>query len=479
MRALSEPFEISGHWFVPENPNRKVSGVLAYTPQRTELRLLESFEPIQRQLAQGIVERPVIYGKTEKSEAVTVLRAVLDGGSLSFGAAGMSTPENWLCLRTIYGDYVKAEPTFEKMRCRVPGLPVWQSQKLVEHSYQTHDDGHGEYTNYRIHDPPVEKIPLSDSEIESEWFIEITKSLSHFNVAVKIEGWFTIQPRTPQPLAWFLEQQEKMATLLTLLAGTQMLPDALQVPATKPPRQASVLFSRPDVTYCDYKNVHDFFLPRCDLGAEWSEIIQKWWEVWPKITSPGQLAMSIFGSRDLWPHIEFLSWMQALEGLHRALCKGVYMDPAAYEAVKETIVDAIPSEVSSAHRDALKSKIRYGNELSLAKRLKELAERLGEPIRLKIFGVGAKVPRTWIDTRNFYTHWDEALRENILSGQEMMNSNLRLSLFLRCLYLNLVGVPDSALSAALGGVHRASQWLIQINGRERRALAAKGEPGAP
>ena len=76
--------------------------------------------------------------------------------------------------------------------------------------------------------------------------------------------------------------------------------------------------------------------------------------------------------------------------------------------------------------------------------------------------------REWIDTRNYYTHWDEGLRANVLDGQEMYYANIRTRHFLRVLYLNLIGIPEEALIKSTSNPSAISQHLIQINAIERR-----------
>lgn len=477
MQPLSESFEVHGYWFLPDNHNYKIPGTLSYTPGRTELRLLQSFQAFPHALIHPLVESPVIYGITQKGEPVTILRAVRDTVSFSAGGGGLATPETWLCLLTVYGAYVENRPTFKEMRCRVPGLHIWQSQRLVEYSSEADNDAKTYNTSYRIVGRPAETVQIAADDFELDWYVEHTTSTGQFNVEVRSVGWFGIRPSAPQTVEWYVEQQQKIITLLTLLAGTPMSPDALSVPTGEPHRYASLLFTRQDVKYCSYKNLHEFFIPRGAIGAVLSEIVIKWFNAYPDVATPSQLAMSVYGSERLWQHVEFLSWMQALEGFHRGLLEGVYMDTKDYETVKSALATAIPSIVQPPHREALRSRIRYGNELSLAKRLNELADRLSESVRLQVLGPSGKIPRSWIDTRNFYTHWDEELRPNTLNGQGMLHANHRMSLFLKALYLDLAGVPSTAISSALGGHSNAAQWLIQINAQDRAKEAAekKGE----
>lgn len=98
------------------------------------------------------------------------------------------------------------------------------------------------------------------------------------------------------------------------------------------------------------------------------------------------LALSTMASEELWAHMQLLSLMQALEGLHRALFPGFYMDPTQYDLIRNELTDAIPKSVSPDHRASLENRLRYGNEISLAKRLAQLAELLPLELRTRVLG---------------------------------------------------------------------------------------------
>lgn len=204
------------------------------------------------------------------------------------------------------------------------------------------------------------------------------------------------------------------------------------------------------------------------MNVDLAEIVVRWFDIYPKIHMPSQLALSVLVSDKLWLHVEFLSLMQALEGLHRGLFEGDYMEKAQYKLVMKALCDAIPPELSPDHKDALSSRIRYGNQISLSKRLDKLAEQLSQKIRTMILGPNGKVPRQWIDTRHYYTHWDEELRANVLDSQGMYNANVRMRHFLRALYLNLMGVPEQAILSSLCNASNSSQHLAQLNAIEYR-----------
>jgi hypothetical protein len=74
-----------------------------------------------------------------------------------------------------------------------------------------------------------------------------------------------------------------------------------------------------------------------------------------------------------------------------------------------------------------------------------------------------------VDTRNYYTHWDEALRPNILSDEAMDGANARLTAFLQTIYLHLAGAKADTLEAAFDGRSLNSLHLQQLNSIQRQS----------
>lgn len=188
------------------------------------------------------------------------------------------------------------------------------------------------------------------------------------------------------------------------------------------------------------------------------------------IDTVAALAMSVMASKELWLHVRFLSLFQALEGFHRTFYKGRYVEDEAYDVVDGNICDAMRANVGKNPESTLKPSKKGRNRYSLRERIRELEQRLTQEIRLHLFGVENSVPKSWIDTRNYYTHWDERLRNSILDDQEMYYANIRMSHFLNTLFRLLVGVPASDIEKAFDGTSDAAQELIGINIIARRAV---------
>lgn len=470
-RALNEVFDAVGEWHLPETPEQKIAGTLRYSPHRTELHLNEAFQPLRGSVHVGDDSQfyAQIYGVTREGEAMTLLNAQRTGVSFAFGSGGLRQPERVLSSCLLVGAHVPPDFVYPKVRFRVPGLQVWLSRPIVEQSH-LHDDGAGGLTfSYHVRRLPEEttRVPRIDASLlwGNSWR---AKADPFTSVSVTVSGWITIHPDAPRTLEWYMEQQRELTTMLAFLAGAPMSPDCIQASTDESHHEVSAMVALHDAKYCPYTNLDDFYMPRNAMGIDLALVVGNWFERYPKVHKPSQLALSVLASERLWLHVEFLSLIQALEGFHRGLFDGNYMTDEEYDSVKKALGDAIPPEVSSDHKDALRSRIRYGNQFSLRKRLDEVAALLPEFLRLMILGGDGEVPRRWVDTRNYYTHWDEELRSNILDDQGMYYANVRMGHLLRALYLDFMGIAKEAIHASLCNASKVSQHLAQLNAIDRR-----------
>lgn len=465
--ALTEPFEAMGDWFLPGNRDHQVSGVLSYGTEQTELRLNAPLEPMPQTVRFGIDDHrkyPTVYGFTNAAEAVTVLGATQPGSSFVASSGGFRTPTCLYCNVVIIGGHVASEALYTEMLCRIPGLEAWLSPQSIHKSY--HDGRFSLSTADRLAEPfPVHQL---DGGLIFRTSNEV--AFGAHSASIQNHGHVCLEPREPQRLDWYCEQLPKITSLITLLAGSPMTVDKITLATGMPGQLLSVLAHQYGAKYCSFTQEFDFFLPRSAISEHIAEILNKWLSLYPKVQSACGLALSVINSYGLWPHVEFLSLMQALEGLHRSLYPGTYMDADDYADVRDTLVKAIPEKVSSSHRSALCSRIKYGNEVALRKRIQKLVECLSPLLQKAVFGDEGAALEAWLATRNYYTHWDDALRSQILGTDEMHYAGVRLKMFLRTLYLQLAGVSEDALVAALNNNSDVSRHLKAVHAMERRAV---------
>lgn len=475
--AIPECAEFAGEWWLPADGEgaRKVAGTLSWTDESASLSLHDAFTPM-RGTIYGNEERryAAVHGTTTTSDLVTILQASYGGGGFAIGQAGLREAERIVSSWVIVGAHVAEETRYSELRLRVPGLEVWVSRSGVTMSLIEKMAERPATVLYTVEGMSEEITPIPSAALSLAWGIDRKFSGNLMSdIEVRTSAALRISAQEPQTLEWFIMQFGKAMTLMSFIAGAPMGTD--YVSAKLPDgRLVDVLVALRASKRCTNKDPGKFFMCRGGMQADLGEVFLRWYERYDSIASPSQLALSVFSSEGLWPHVEFLSLMQALEGFHRATMDGRYMDDTAYQSVAGTLAQAIPAQVGPDHRAALKARLHWGNEVSLRKRLDALVERLDLSLRERLLGGDGTVPRSWIHTRNYYTHWDDEAREDAMDGMAMHVACARMRLLLRALYLDLVGIPKEAIAKALDGACKESQYLVGLNTAEYR----KANPGS-
>ena len=467
VRPLNIPVTTVGHWFIPENPSRSVSGTLAYDGQLSVLNLTDSLEPLLvGKVTAGYAKGyRVVHGATRDLGKVSLFDAAQMGLAFNISQEQMAQQERLRATTLIIGRHVDPDTMIRRMDFRIPGLEIWLSRQVIwnEITPPTANSPALQIVHVVTPTPEIIAVPSIDGTVSFTINVpmSISNEVTRFSIAAT--GTLTITSKTGQNLAWFLEQYGYVEALIALLAGCPMPVDQIQARFNDEQTAYDVLLALPKIPHCTATSVNDFFVFRGLLGAQFQGLIQRWFAEKSKLQLSVGLAANILASQDLWTHLEFLSLLQALEGFHRATFDGTYMADADYDKVKKALGDAIPSTLTGAHKSSLKSRIRYGNEYSLQKRLNELVAWLPDPVHLLAIGAAGDFPRPWIDTRNFFTHWDKELEKKVVTGQALYEANVRLGVLLRVVYLHSVGVDAQILEKALNGTNPLAQHLIQLN----------------
>lgn len=470
MHTLSETIEIAGEWWLPDKPKEVVSGILHFSPLGIVLHLNQAFAPLSGAIRPGD-QNPkyaAVHGITVKGEAVTLFNAQQLDTSIHFGSGGLKQPGRTYARVLAFGAHLPANFQFKKVSFRVPGLEIWLGEQIISHKIEFVNENKLTVMSYTLDRMPDETFHLGSIDADLSWYYGWSSKVDPYkSIRVDISACFSFQPKTEKTIDWFLKHYNTLITMLSLLSGHPLVTDAIQAKLDDS-HQVDILVITSKAEQSEHNHPKDFFLSRPTISAPLEMYCNQWFGLATKVDKPVSLARSVLASEKLWLHVEFLSLMQSLEGLHRSLYDGSYMAESEYEQVKSALIKAIPGTVQRDHKDALKSRIRYGNQISLRKRLAELADILSPESRANIFGGDGCVPGSWIDTRNYYTHWDHELLPNVLDDQSMYYANVRMRHFIRVLYACLMGISNEDIIMAFQGISRIAQQLAHINIVEKR-----------
>ncbi len=433
--SLDDIFETGGQWYLPENPDQKVHGLLRYSSKGTELLLDGIFREVDSVFSHQLHSYPVIHGITREGKAVSLFKMYQSGMQMGSGLGGMHFNEQLHSSQLIFGAHVHPDFRFRKLCLRVPGLQHWLSKPIVERSYENDEETGRTTCHVRLLpvDELVTRIPSIDANLEWEIHCHEFNVLDPIaNVQIDITAWVTVQPDTAQPLDWYFQQMSKLNTLLSFMAGVSMSPDRIDAYDDSEHDHASILWTFGNRKCCGLTQQRDFFMPLAIVERPLAALLQKWFEVYPAIQHPTALAESVFasGRERLWIHMEFLAWMQALEGLQRALPVGF-----------------MPQVIPKRRKRP-----------TLRERMDALTGVLPARLRNHILDEDT-VPQSWIDTRDYYTHWIDEKRAIVLDTGGIWDAIVRAKTLMVALFLHVAGVPLAAFAEAFKGTSDLAQGL--------------------
>ena len=140
----------------------------------------------------------------------------------------------------------------------------------------------------------------------------------------------------------------------------------------------------------------------------------------------------------------FLSLIQAIESFHQRIYGGEYLSDENYKKVYDTLVNAIPNGVKIDFKESLENKLKYGNEFSLRKRLKEIFDKYQEILNVFIENKNTFIEKV-VDTRNYQTYHDEDLKERSASGKKLYHLTQKLKILLEICLLTELGFSSEEI----------------------------------
>lgn len=205
------------------------------------------------------------------------------------------------------------------------------------------------------------------------------------------------------------------------------------------------------------KSTGHMLILRSDFGGREAEAIGNWLGESQRLHDTIVLYLSgVYGSGFL--ETKLLALTQAVEAFHRQFRAGVYMDQQVFDTdVFRPLKVAIPKAVSSAHRDAIKSRLRFANEYSQRRRFQELFEEYEEVLALLVENPKSLVSPI-VDHRNEFTHFPVLEPEQMIRSHDPMKViryNWVLRLLLEACLMSRMGfsVPETK-----GIVQRSSAY---------------------
>ena len=213
----------------------------------------------------------------------------------------------------------------------------------------------------------------------------------------------------------------------------------------------------------DHPDVHpaQMLLPYEMIKSEFPAMVAAWFAR----SNQAVLAANVFFGAQLLEspvvNVKFLAAAQAAESYHRGLGSGLYMDQTAYDNAAAELVKHIPAGIESDHRQSLTSRLKYGNEFSLRKRLNALFERIPDNVAARIAGHVPQFVNKVVDTRNYFTHYDHASQAGAFAGKDAFVAAERLRVLVAASLLHDLCIGEDKLLTVLERSREFQHWMDQ------------------
>lgn len=446
---LKEEIKRSGHFWLPSNPDRKVPGKLTILyGGRIELEIDgpfdESIETLKHFLDNEDPRIERILGRVEKDGAVTLFDCFYTSWNISFGAPLKSR----IFARTaILGIHCEDKAlTINTLQFSIEGIDEWVGINSIALEHNENE----KTSTIKAAQPHEISVKLSND------LMLIIRILSSISIILMKEAKITqkiylklvsCEGRTIEEM---ISIAHKVTMLVSFATSRNVSIEDVQARSERftnedgKPKQFSLFYqSRPfslDKPKIDIDRML-FRYPQISTNPEM--VFQNWFKAYE--TNRPTIELYFSAVHDGYSFIDgkFLALVQAMESYHRRTSDETVMAEKDYEQLCNTLLVNCPA----ANRKWLSEKLEYGNEISLNKRIKSIIEpfeqHIGTSKNVK------KMIRKIVDTRNYFTHFDESLKSKAAHGQELLDLCNKMEAIIQLHLLKLLGFDEEQIKEIL------------------------------
>ena len=450
---IKEEFKKSGYFWRPSEPDRKLPGTLSISDEghielevigrfggRIEVSLNADLNPIERIVGHiekdGFVTLDDCYYKTlPHSLTGGISKSLIHVGKVFIGAR-----------------YDEGEsPVFNTLTFSVEGIDEWigRSGINVDHQFE-------ERTATISYQPP-EDIPLNLGDgmqllITFHWTLPGFPIIKEARISQKT--YFELVSEDERELDDFISVVRKITHFLCFAIDKTVSLDSMSATADNlrqdlgegQTRLVPVNIYDSSLPYSkDEPKIHQhdmlFGFGRIQNDAE--RIINNWIEAYEKITPAFNLYFLAKMGEQQYLEERFMALVQGLEAYHRRTSDEKRIDQAEFDELVENLVNQCLEE----HREWLSGELRYGNEVSLRKRLRSIINPFKDVIgnRAKRNNLIDRI----VNTRNYLTHYDLSLESEAAEGQDLWNLCVNMELLFQLHFLQLIGFNREQIDSLL------------------------------
>ena len=377
---MMDKFEYEGIWWLPDKPEKQISGTLRFTPNEGAiLELIGSFKDTK-----DIMLKPeIILGISSNGKKITLHKCFETKSNISF--PGLLTSSFYANEVFVGAHFQKSEDIkFRELSIRYSYLDEWVNisgfnitdEKEIVIKYKQPEPiqaSIGEdckiFIDFQFtYSPP--SIVQKEASIKQRTYIRIEHS-----VEKSLEEYWNIMRHIQNFLSFGVTEPVYPLTVKGITESIEDMPYNLPV-------EVEIYHHSPEVSKTP-KTLYpyDMLFTFKDISDRFEILLKNWFEKADTLGPVYDLYFGTLYNPRMYLQHQFLSLIQAIEVYHRRKFEGKYLSDDDYEPIYEKFEEFINElAIEPSFKEALKSKLKYGNEYSLRKRLKDLFEKYKEVV---------------------------------------------------------------------------------------------------
>lgn len=464
---MEKEFIIKGFWWLPNNPGDQKPGILTYHPGDTiYLDLFDEFST--KSDNQPLRVYDLILGYSSSGKIYTLVDSFVTHQKYSMPGF----PETKLVINSIYeGIHFndKSQIKFHTLKTSFSYLVDWvwingfsidvnSEEKVTKITYKLPEE-----ISCKINDSLTIKISFvaknpSQNIVQKE--ASITQGVDFYIVSSTEIDFYEL-----------LKYQYQLSNLLSLAIGNPVKTLHLFGLTEKSIRKIDeysyiepvsiyfnqTVFSRdnPDI------NPWNMLFSFPQIKDRLQNILTKWLGEFDKLEDIFGLYFYTISAYKIAIQTKVLNYAEAIEAFHRKVIGGNYLDKETYTSELYPIITrSIPGKLNESFRESLKSKIKYGYEYSLRKRLSDLFSTYNNGIVNQIIGEkSSQLINEIVETRNYYTHYDEKT-PNVCEGKRLLRLSNNLESIVVIAFLSFLEFSDIEIKSIIDTNYRLKQMIV-------------------
>lgn len=441
---IEENYIKHGYFWLPENKDIKLPGILSISDGgRAELEIIGSFgekngfnydemyDDMYLKRIIGLVEDD---GLIILNKCCYIQKYIPSNENIT--KSKISSKQVFAGLESIDNEDI----TFNTFSFSVDCLDEW----VNESAFKIDEDFKNGIINILYNLPAKQSLAL-DNGMKLD--LDFSYSLPLFPVITEAKitqrTFFTLKSEEPCNIDLFISLAHKISHLISFAVGETVSIKNVSARKYKENDESVHLYSKKTkVFYCSTTYTKN--IPKClawdmlfnfnTIKDNTEEVFNKWINAYENLSPTLFLYFSTKNNSINKIESKFLALAQALETYHRRLSDEKLMADDIYESLLSEIINSCPKE----HKNWLYGRLKYGNEITLSKRLKKIIEPFKE-----YFGNNEqrqKLIKKIVDTRNFLTHYDKSLIDKSAnSGRELYILYYKMEIILQLNFLHMIG----------------------------------------